>query len=49
MTFRPARSTSMRLEAVISSKVIPYGLIRKWCSRPGTRADRCVKMRSSQR
>ena len=43
-----ARSIFTRLEAVISSNIIPYGLMRKWCSGPGTRAERWVKTRSSQ-
>ena len=29
-------------EAVTSSKERPYGLMRKWCSGPGTRALMCV-------
>jgi hypothetical protein len=44
----PARSILTRLEAVISSKKIPYGLIKNWSSASGTRAVMCVKTRSSQ-
>ena len=36
-----------REEAVISSNIIPYGLMRKWRSAPGTRAEMCVNTRSS--
>ena len=37
-----------RLEAVTSSNMRLYGLSRKWCSGPGIRADKWVKIRSSQ-
>jgi hypothetical protein len=47
-TLFPCMSIFTRLEAVISSNIIPYGLIRKWCSGPGTRAVIWVKTRSSQ-
>ena len=47
-TLLPSRSILTRLEAVISSKKRPYGLIRNWSSVPGTRALMCVKTRSSQ-
>ena len=47
-TFVPLRSIFTRLEAVISSKNNPYGLIKNWSSAPGTRIVTCVKTRSSQ-
>src|SRR2546422_314866 len=47
-TFVPLRSIFTRLEAVISSKNNPYGLIKNWSSAPGTRIVMCVKTRSSQ-
>jgi hypothetical protein len=48
ITLLPSRSIVTRLDAVTSANVMPYGLIRKWCSRPGTRAEICVKTKSSQ-
>src|SRR5438046_1233184 len=45
--FWPLRSIFTRLEAVISSKKTPYGLIRNWSSASGTRSVMCVKTRSS--
>src|SRR5262245_29167000 len=39
ITLRPSRSTFTSEDAVISSNIQPYGLMRKWCSGPGTRAD----------
>ena len=42
----PSRSIFTSEDAVISSNIMPNGLIRKWCSGPGTRAEKCVKMRS---
>ncbi len=47
-TFLPSWSIFTRLEAVISSKNMPYGLMRNWSSVPGTRALMWVKTRSSQ-
>ncbi len=47
MTFLPSRSILTRLEALISSKNTPYGLMRNWSSVPGTRSEMCVKTRSS--
>ena len=44
----PSWSILTRLDAVISSKKTPYGLIRNWSSVPGTRAVMWVKTRSSQ-
>ena len=41
-------STLTSDDAVISSNISPYGLIRKWCSGPGTRALMWVKTRSLQ-
>ena len=46
-TLLPSRSIRTRLDAVISSNMKPYGLIRKSCG-PGTRAEMCVNTRSSQ-
>ena len=43
----PSMSILTRLEAVISSNIMPYGLIRK-CSVPGIFAVMWVKTRSSQ-
>ena len=37
-------STFTSDDAVISSNISPYGLIRKWCSGPGTRAVMWVKI-----
>src|ERR1700736_4535308 len=48
ITLRAWRSTLTSDDAVISSNIIPYGLIRKWCSGPGTRAEIWVNTRSSQ-
>ncbi len=47
-TFSPRRSIFTRLDAVISSKKSPYGLMRNWSWVPGTRAVMWVKTRSSQ-
>src|SRR5687768_7760885 len=44
----PSWSTFTRLDAVISSKKSPYGLMRNASFVPGTRALMCVKTRSSQ-
>jgi hypothetical protein len=41
-------STFTSEEAVISSNISPYGLIRKWCSGPGMRAVMWVNTRSLQ-
>jgi hypothetical protein len=35
-------SMRTRLEAVISSNIVPKGLIRKWSVAPGTRAEMWV-------
>jgi hypothetical protein len=48
ITTVPSMSTFTRLDAVISSKKCPKGLIRKWWSAPGTRIEMCVNTRSSQ-
>src|SRR6266702_5139990 len=45
----PCWSILTRLEAVISSKNSPYGLMRKWSWVPGTRALMCVKTRSDRK
>src|SRR5439155_5406636 len=44
----PSVSIFTRLEAEISSKKTPYGLMRNWSSAPGMRSEMCVKTRSSQ-
>ena len=44
----PSIPTLTSDEAVTSSNIRLYGLRRKWCSGPGMRADKWVKMRSSQ-
>ena len=41
-------STLISDDAVISSNISPYGLMRKWCSGPGMRALMWVKIRSLQ-
>jgi hypothetical protein len=41
-------STFRRFEAVISSNISPEGLISIWSVVPGTRAELCVRTRSSQ-
>ena len=45
-------STFTRLDAVISSNISPYGLIKKWCASPltdaGSLALMCVNTRSLQ-
>ncbi len=44
----PSWSISTSDDAVISSNIRPYGLIRKLWSSPGTRALMCVNTRSLQ-
>jgi hypothetical protein len=45
-TTRPSRSTFSRAEAVISSKKVPSGFTRKWCSGPGSDTEMWVEARS---
>jgi hypothetical protein len=47
-TALPLTSTLISELAVTSSNIRLYGFSRKWCSGPGIRADKWVKMRSSQ-